>query len=176
MVERISKPNPDLVTIKRYAVDVVRMSDRIAQIIKVLRAVSREGSNDPMELISIQQIIDNCIMLCSTKYFANKVELMVTNAPPSLKTECRPVEIEQVLLNSLYNAFDAASKQDDKWVKIDILDQGGFIEVMITDSGAGIPEDIREKKLSAVLHYERSGQRGWARTQRRTGHLSKPQR
>ena len=61
--------------------------------------------------------------------------------------ECRPTQMAQVLLNLLTNAFDAVEKLEEKWVRIEARDGGETVEFAVVDSGAGLPEGIRDKVL-----------------------------
>lgn len=58
---------------------------------------------------------------------------------------CNEIEIEQVLINLIGNGIDAAKSQPHKWVKILIYDDNKDVVVEVADSGAGIPNSIREK-------------------------------
>lgn len=58
---------------------------------------------------------------------------------------CRGVQISQVLLNLLNNAFDAIELLPEKWIKLDAMKMEDTIVIHVTDSGHGIPEEEREK-------------------------------
>jgi C4-dicarboxylate-specific signal transduction histidine kinase len=59
--------------------------------------------------------------------------------------ECRQVEISQVLLNLLSNAFDAVVDCSDRWVDLKFMDHSNEVEIRIMDSGRPIPSEIRQK-------------------------------
>ncbi len=56
---------------------------------------------------------------------------------------CDEVEIEQVIINLTSNAIDATKCAAEKWVKIEVLDDGPAVVLRVTDSGPGVPENIR---------------------------------
>ncbi len=58
---------------------------------------------------------------------------------------CRPVQISQVLVNLLSNSFDAIEKCSEKWVKLEVQTESGWINFRIKDSGRGIPEHLMQK-------------------------------
>jgi signal transduction histidine kinase len=62
--------------------------------------------------------------------------------------ECRPTQITQVLLNLLNNARDAAEESEERWVQLDVTELADWIRISVTDSGKGIPVEIREKIMS----------------------------
>lgn len=53
-----------------------------------------------------------------------------------------------MLLTALYNSFEAVQKLDEKWIKIFVRVVGSKIQVVVQDSGKGIPENIRAKVMS----------------------------
>jgi signal transduction histidine kinase len=63
----------------------------------------------------------------------------------SLRIDCRPTEISQVLLNLLNNAVDAVQPLAEKWVELQVRSAGKDVEISVMDSGKGIPEKIRDK-------------------------------
>ena len=79
-----------------------------------------------------------------------------TNAPSSLNTKarlpkepviataifCQRLQMPQILINLMNNAFDAAIESDDEWINLDVYDKAELIDISITDSDAGIPVKI----------------------------------
>lgn len=65
--------------------------------------------------------------------------------PEGLLLKCRPVQISQVILNLLNNAYDAIQPLDERWIHIAAFKKDQYIELQITDSGLGIPRDVAEK-------------------------------
>lgn len=119
---------------------------RISKIIKSLQSFSRESSQDPMEMVSLSEIVEMTLGLCESKIknanvtFERKVE-------PTIKILCRSVEISQVLLNAINNSLHAASSQETKWIKLEAQVLNHFVEIKVTDSGPGIEESLREKVM-----------------------------
>jgi len=57
----------------------------------------------------------------------------------------RIVQISQVLINLLNNAFAAVQGTEEPWVKISIKHSDGLISIYIDDSGRSINSHIKEK-------------------------------
>ena len=55
------------------------------------------------------------------------------------------VEIEQVVVNLISNGIDAVKAQSEKWVRVEISEEGPFVILKVIDSGSGIPEKNRDK-------------------------------
>ncbi len=124
---------------------IAKTAKRIGDIIKGLRAFAREGSEDPLEAASVAELVDDALVLCQTRFRNNEVSLKIATIAEDLRIECRAVQITQVILNLLSNAYDAVATLDERWVSLDVWDRGDFVEITVTDSGRGIAEDIRPK-------------------------------
>ena len=58
---------------------------------------------------------------------------------------CREVQVVQVLLNLLQNAFDAVSPMDgDKWIAIEVDVREQTLVLSVIDSGRGIAPRLTE--------------------------------
>ncbi len=131
---------------KKYIEQIADTSNRIAKIIKGLRAFARETSNEPFENCLVKSMIQETLELCRARFYAHDVELIVPEfIPEQLHFWGRSEQIAQVLLNLLNNAFDAAYESSEKWVEVALRVSHGNIRICISDSGKGIQEPIRKK-------------------------------
>ena len=121
-------------------------SDRIARIIKSLRQISREGSGDTFQPAPISRILEETLEVCRARFKANAVKLLLPERIPELSLHCREGQIAQVLLNLLQNAFDAVVEQkDERWVRLDVAVRDDSVVISVTDSGPGIPPELRPR-------------------------------
>lgn len=121
---------------------IAATAKRIGEIIKGLRAFAREGEKDPFELTSVASILGDALILCQNRFKAFGVDIRMNTVDPGLALECRSVQIGQVILNLLNNAFDAVETLTEKWVEIRVEERGAELEVSILDSGRGISPAI----------------------------------
>ncbi len=129
---------------------------RIVKIIKGLRAFSRNAEKDPFENVSLQNVINDTLELCRERFRSGGVEVC---APSDLThtIECRPTQIQQVLLNLFNNAYDAVATKSENWIEISVADQGPNIQIRVTDSGRGIPADIVQKMMQPFFTTKEIG-------------------
>lgn len=121
---------------------------RVTKIIKGLRHFSRSGEADPFENANLIAIIEDTLSLCSERFKTHGITLNFNTEYKDIQINCRSIQISQVILNLLNNAYDAIEKFDERWVSIEVvLYHSNRVEVMITDCGAGIPEELHEKIL-----------------------------
>lgn len=122
---------------------------RISKIVKSLQIVARESEQDPMELVPLKTIINDTLDLCSERMKKHGIEIVIDNGIENVDLECRRVQISQVLINLLNNAFDALHEVDEKRIKISARklnsDPDDHIEISITDNGGGIPRELTQK-------------------------------
>lgn len=136
---------PDEVT---ETLEVVRTTaERIAKIVSGLRFFARDGRLGPTRPTAVRTIIEETLNLCREKFGNHGVQLEVSEIGADLKIDCRSVEISQVLLNLLNNAFDAVADLNERWVRIAVADRGSLVEIRVVDSGSGIPKEICDKVM-----------------------------
>ena len=73
----------------------------------------------------------------------SKAAKITTNLGNCKKIEADPTEIREVLINVLSNAFKAI--KDEGIITISTSQEKDFVTVKISDTGSGIPEEIKEK-------------------------------
>jgi C4-dicarboxylate-specific signal transduction histidine kinase len=61
------------------------------------------------------------------------------------------------LLNLLNNAYDAVKSQETRWISIDWRMAGDLAEIRVTDSGPGVPTELREKIFQPFFTTKKVG-------------------
>lgn len=125
--------------------DIDKTAKRIAKIVAGLRSFSRTADGDPYSPYSLQIIVNDTLELCGERLRNGGVELEIAEISESAMIDCRPVEISQVLINLINNAFDAQSDQSQKWIKLSVDDVGEGIEIAVTNGGPKIPPSTQQK-------------------------------
>ncbi len=118
---------------------------RITKIVKGLRAIAREGENDPFQEVQLQTILDDTLELCQKKILYGGIQLDTDPIPQGLTLECRAVQIAQVLLNLLNNSHDALQNAAERWIRVSVNADTDWVTIAVTDSGHGVPVEIRER-------------------------------
>ena len=125
---------------------VIQTVDRIAKIITGMRQISRDGTKDPFQLKRVNALIEEVVPVIETAVRAHGIELRVTSVASEVEISCRIVEISQILVNLVSNAADAITAQPGpRWIEISAFDEATAVVITVTDSGPGIPPDLREK-------------------------------
>lgn len=136
----------DHARLKRLTESISTTVERTAKIISGLRSFARDGSKDPFLDVKVQDIIDGTLDFCRTRFESTGIKIRVEPINPDLSMRCRQVQISQIILNLLNNAFDAVEGTPNAFVEIGVEKaSGGYLEISVKDSGKGILPEIAEK-------------------------------
>jgi C4-dicarboxylate-specific signal transduction histidine kinase len=133
-------------------------ANRISKIIKSMRHVAREGSQDRFAPIRVDRIVEETLEVCKQRFKDQSVNLILPSIDPALCVSCREVQIAQVLLNLLQNALDAAMEQaGERWVRLDVAVQDAWVVFSIIDSGPGIPAELKTRIMEPFFTTKEVG-------------------
>jgi PAS domain S-box-containing protein len=146
LTEMAEEDSVTLQAIARKSTVIRQTAERISEIVKSLRKISREGVGDPFLPTPLLKIVAETLDICLAKFKANAVELVLPGGIPDVSVPCREVQIAQVLLNLLQNAFDAVMEQEgERWVRLEVKNTDDSVTLSVTDSGPGIPLELRSR-------------------------------
>lgn len=112
--------------------------ERVSEIVRNLKSFSRVDEAE-CQNADINECIENTISIIwnEIKYKAT----LTKKYGKLLYIKCHPRQLNQVFMNLLINAAQAIEKQGE--ITIETTQENGFIKISITDTGCGIPEEIR---------------------------------
>jgi len=155
-----AKPEVDLKMIIEQSATIMRTVDRIADIIRGLRAFARDGERDAKERVSARKIIDDALMFCRARY-QNQNVVVQWERPADGEVDllyCRPVQISQVMMNLLNNAFDAVCNIPLGTVVIKLERRSENLAIVVSDNGPGVPEGLEERIFEPFFTTKSIGQ------------------
>ncbi|MFO7561854.1 MAG: AAA family ATPase [Enhygromyxa sp.] len=140
--------------VEEFAVEIVKESDRVATIVRNLLAFSRQEAERQVEVIEIGRLLQSTLSLVHA--VLRKDHIMLVNAPGNheAKVECRPQQIQQILMNLITNARDAINQRHGFaegggghkriTIQVERIERAGraWVRVVVEDTGAGIPESV----------------------------------
>ena len=136
---------------------VKKTIDRIASIIKGLRAFARDSDNEPFKAIDVRFLFSETIALSMEKLKAHSINLQIDNHEGSVLVHCNQTQIEQVLMNLISNSVDAISDMPSKWIRFIISKVDEYIEIRIIDSGFGIDAETEKKLMTPFFTTKEVG-------------------
>ncbi|MFK7826301.1 MAG: sensor histidine kinase [Oligoflexales bacterium] len=143
-LERYIKDNPNKEKCNDAISKINQMIIRITKIVDGLRYLSHEQSDKDGRLVEVKKIVDSTLNLCQEKFNSMGINVQV-NIPSDFKIYCREVQISQVLLNLLNNAFEAAKKAENPIIKLEVIMRDNYAEFSVINSGVQISDAIANK-------------------------------
>lgn len=156
LVKKIAKNEFTAEIAMGYLRKILQTTERITKIVKGLRQISRSSDGEQITPVSLDSVVTDSLELCSERFRNNGVKLEVA-AVPAITIHCRPVQISQVILNLLNNAFDAVQENEEKWVRLEFEDTPEKFILRVTDSGKGIPEAVAVKLFQPFFTTKEPG-------------------
>ena len=138
---------------------IVASVSKISEIIDSLRNVSRASTEDEFLDTRLSDLINDVLHITEERFKVNNVKFDITyhDILENTKIQCQRLQISQVLINLLNNAYDAIQQQQDKWIKIDIRKITDKIQISVTDSGPGISYDLIERIFEPMFTTKEVG-------------------
>jgi C4-dicarboxylate-specific signal transduction histidine kinase len=149
------KGSPELIS--KSLDSIVMTSDRISKIVNSLRIFSTGGDGESTHRFSVQSLVHDTFDLCRERYKFHQIRLTENLPSESVYLSGRRSQLQQVLINLLNNSFDAILTLDDRWIDITVTAVGDQMQMMITDSGPGIPEDVAKKLMQPFFTTKEIG-------------------
>jgi PAS domain S-box-containing protein len=139
-------PACDLEEIKEILDDIVEQDGRAGEIISRLHALLKKREPD-FELLDLNLIVGEVIGLLHSDAVIRDVKVHTELDPRLPLVRGDRIQLQQVALNLILNAFDAMSEQrrGERQALIRTCLQDSQILVAVTDSGKGIPSGGAEK-------------------------------
>jgi len=151
---------PDLVEIRAILADIATDDRRAATIIDRARELLRNKALVP-DVVSIQAIAKEVFALVRTDAIDRRISLetaLPDDVPP---VRADRVQLSQVLLNLVVNAFDAVSSaahREQHRIRVAARNIPGHrVEVAVADSGSGIAADLLPRVFDAFVTTKPAG-------------------
>lgn len=136
LLNELSDSSKELLDDVRYGIV------RITEIVNGLRSFSRHDEAEVKET-DINESFDSALLILKNKY-KNKTEIVKKMDDSLGPIQCFPGQLNQVFVNLINNAIDAIDENGE--IKIETINLNDeSIEIRISDTGTGMPEDIKDK-------------------------------
>jgi signal transduction histidine kinase len=146
LMELSDSKEVDKAYLKKMSQMVMKTAMRIEKTVKGLRFFARENSKDGKDMVDLKNIIEDTLSFCRERMITHGVQLEVNIPDEAMVIYSNPVGISQVVLNLLNNAYDAVVESEGPWIRVSAeRTPGGQVLVMVTDSGHGLPPEIKDR-------------------------------
>lgn len=135
---------------------ILRMSDRIAQITTELRGFARKATGE-LGPVVLKEALDAALMLVASRRRAEGIRVALPQIPPDLTVRAETVRLEQILVNLIQNAQEALSGRADAALRIALDQTGGQVRLTISDNGPGLSPQIAATLFTPFATSKPSG-------------------
>ncbi len=140
----------------------VAIVTKASDLIRRLLAFSRRQPTLP-KLVSLNRVVEGTREMIG-HLLGDNVTLAVRLAEDLAATVIDPSQAEQILVNLLVNGRDAMPRGGTivvttaNMASLDGSEERGFVKLSVTDTGSGIPDEIREKIFEPFFSTKPDGQ------------------
>jgi len=147
--------DPEKLESKLQAIE--KSTERIAKIVRGLKKFARISDTHNLQPAHINEIIRESVSLTEAKAQRHQARVQV-DAETDSKILCDSVEIEQVLVNLINNAVDAAKTSADPWVRIHAFEDRNEVVVQVIDSGSGVSPEVETRLFEPFFTTKEVGE------------------
>jgi PAS domain S-box-containing protein len=155
----IDRGDVDLGELRDLLADIVADGSRAGEVIRGIQGMVKKGS-PASQRVNLNDVVMNVVRMVKPNAMLHSCELGTFLDPDLATVEGDPVQLQQVLLNLIINAFDAMHDTPLCRRKVVIAterDVDGGTRVSVRDYGVGIPEEARERLFDHFFTTKREG-------------------
>jgi two-component system sensor kinase FixL len=149
----------DTKEIRELLQDIVADAERAGKIIRGIREMVRKGEAQ-REPVNMNRVVDAVIRLTRTDAMSRSCAI-VTNLDADLPlVEADAVQLQQVLLNLILNAFDAMQQTPAHSRRILLSTHSpskGVVRMVVRDFGIGLSENVRQQIFEHFFSTKKDG-------------------
>ncbi|MEA3092348.1 MAG: two-component system, LuxR family, sensor kinase FixL [Caballeronia sp.] len=149
----------NLVEMREILHDLVQDTHRASEVIKRIRALVKKGEIETAPL-SVAGVIRDVVVLVHSDAIVRGIRVVVITAPELPPVQGDRVQLQQVVLNLLLNAFDAMESCSLPGRVVSIqssVDPSGEIRIAVRDGGTGISRDTVSRLFTPFCTSKRDG-------------------
>ena len=117
---------------------------KATEIISHLRTFGR-AATVTLERVDVDDVIERALSLMHEQLRLRAIEVELDLSPDELVVLGNPIQLEQVFINLLTNARDALAEAPERKIRIASQLERDEIQIVVADSGPGIPEQIQSR-------------------------------
>jgi two-component system, NtrC family, sensor kinase len=142
-----------LTSLQKSAQNIITASERANKVVFALKSFARCDSTGEKIPTNLTECLETVLTLYQNQFKRIKVIKNYAQLPPVL---CYPDELNQVWTNLIHNALQAMNLKGT--LQIDIAKKDNEAIISITDSGIGIPDEIKPKIFEPFFTTKPAGE------------------
>ncbi len=144
----------DRLEVMRQTVDkIARFSDGL---------IDTDPDKSAFESADVNQLVENTITFLKPQNKFDNIEIITALSPDLRLVEIDVGQIQQLLVNLLYNAAEALLDRPGQkkiWITTSVVSHGSgrFVRILIRDNGPGVAQDKKEQLFTKRFTTKRKG-------------------
>ena len=154
----LDAPTPRLADARAAVTAVEAHGQRARDVLLHVRSALRtEGQ--PLKVVDLSVVVGDAVYLVESDARDHDIAVEVALSSTELRVECDAVQIQQVLLNLLLNALEAAQGQppERRRLRVEVSAGPSSAEVAVRDWGRGVPAADRARLFEPFFTTKREG-------------------
>lgn len=142
----LDAPSPDMKEMREILEDIAADAKRAGGIIHGMRAMFKKDAPPNPQPVDPDDCVTQVLSLLRSEIISRKVTVEHHPSAGRISAMAGRVEVQQILINLLLNAFDATANGGDagsRRTQVTTRAESGRVVVCVRDHGPGIPDDIR---------------------------------
>jgi two-component system, LuxR family, sensor kinase FixL len=155
----IDKGDVDLREIRELLGDIIADGRRASDIMHGIRGMLKKGQV-ARRSVDLNGVVMDAVRMVSPDAVLHSCQLKTWLDPNLRAIDCDPVQLQQVLLNLVINAFDAMRDTPPSRRKVLIATESnadGTVRTSVRDHGVGISEEMRERLFDPFFSTKSEG-------------------
>ncbi len=142
----------------RSAIETIeKRSQGLLHFVEAYRRLMRTPS-PVFRIVRVSELFERVGRLMESRFKESGVSFSAHVEPESLELTADPELIEQVLINLLVNALEAAHGQGEKTIRlVGRMGDQGRVFVEVSDNGPGIPKEVQDKLFIPLFTTKPNG-------------------
>ena len=154
----LTKTPPDLTEVDGALEDIAGDAKRAAKVIRQMRELLRKGERGE-EVVDVVVLVEETVEMLVSDAIARNCEMMVESEPDVPLLSGDPIQLKQVVLNLVMNAFDSVAEADGVPGRLTIAtsSSNGWVEISVSDNGPGFPDDATTDFFAPFVTTKKEG-------------------
>ncbi|HEV2670374.1 MAG TPA: MASE1 domain-containing protein [Gemmatimonadales bacterium] len=154
----MARKPPDAAEVRSILEDILADDRRAREVIRRMQALLRRGELQ-LQPLDVNEVVREVVELLHSELIRREVLVHTTLAPALPRVAADRIQVQQVLMNLLFNACDAMADQPREARSVSIITSGtlGAVRISVADRGVGIPEGTEEQVFEPFFTSKRHG-------------------
>jgi two-component system sensor kinase FixL len=155
----LAGPTPNVPEVREVLQDIVQGTKRAGEVIRQLRTLVKKDQ-PKFEMLDLNRVIQDVVRLLHSDTLIRKVRVALDLDSGLRSVQGDSVQMQQVMLNLILNAFDAMKEIPESERKVRVstrqLDPGQ-VQIEVEDCGTGIPSELLVRLFEPFHSTKRDG-------------------